>query len=94
MLEYVPLTESNRDVLYLRYLQIVSCKLQNAANLNDIMMISDVPEGIEGACTGTPNFHDSHLLYAIGNDLCLTASSQTICRSCFTGWKLMLAGNF
>eukprot|EP00983_Pelagomonas_calceolata_P073695 1152235-Pelagomonas_calceolata.AAC.2 len=38
--------------------------------LNDINAIS---EGIEGACTGTPKFHVSNLLYA--DDLCLTYNS-------------------
>eukprot|EP00983_Pelagomonas_calceolata_P051471 1142427-Pelagomonas_calceolata.AAC.1 len=38
--------------------------------LNDI---NEVSEGIEGACTGTPNFHVSNLLYA--DDLCLTSNS-------------------
>eukprot|EP00983_Pelagomonas_calceolata_P001742 57960-Pelagomonas_calceolata.AAC.1 len=37
--------------------------------LNDI---NEVSEGIEGACTGTPNFHVSNLLYA--DDLCLTSN--------------------
>eukprot|EP00983_Pelagomonas_calceolata_P102631 1158830-Pelagomonas_calceolata.AAC.1 len=38
--------------------------------LNDI---NDISEGIEGACTGTPNFRVSSLLYA--DDLCLTSNS-------------------
>eukprot|EP00983_Pelagomonas_calceolata_P051830 1142578-Pelagomonas_calceolata.AAC.2 len=33
--------------------------------------ISDVSEGIEGACTGTPDFHVQYLLYDV--DLFLTA---------------------
>eukprot|EP00967_Tisochrysis_lutea_P091037 scaffold130484_cov19-Tisochrysis_lutea.AAC.2 len=37
-------------------------------HLNDINGIS---EGIEGACTSTPNFHVSNLLQA--GDLCLTS---------------------
>eukprot|EP00983_Pelagomonas_calceolata_P007974 260166-Pelagomonas_calceolata.AAC.2 len=37
--------------------------------------ISDISEGIEGACTGTPNFHVPNLLYA--DDLCLTSNSRS-----------------
>eukprot|EP00983_Pelagomonas_calceolata_P057695 1145180-Pelagomonas_calceolata.AAC.1 len=37
--------------------------------LNDI---NDISEGIEGACTGTPNFHVPNPLYA--DDLCLTSN--------------------
>eukprot|EP00983_Pelagomonas_calceolata_P067576 1149523-Pelagomonas_calceolata.AAC.1 len=35
--------------------------------------VNEISEGIEGACTGAPNFHVSNLLYA--DDLCLTSNS-------------------
>eukprot|EP00983_Pelagomonas_calceolata_P029415 921618-Pelagomonas_calceolata.AAC.1 len=51
-------------------------KLLFSIYLSDINKFS---EGIEGACTGIPNFHVSNLLYA--DDLCLTSARSSLVQS-------------